>query len=81
MWDARSGDLLRVIRATRDPVDCAVFSSDAKLIAAAIGGTVRIWRNLDLDEWRTLARQRVFRDLTDEERAQYGLPSQPSART
>ena len=68
--------MLRVISGPRGRITDAVLSQDGSIIAAAsVDQTVRLWKNMELTDWLQLARQRVFRELTAEERVQYGLPN------
>ena len=67
VWDVASGEQLATLYGATGNVFGADFSPDDKHVATAVGdGTVRLY-TLDMEELISLARERVTRDLTDEE--------------
>ncbi|MEZ4668769.1 MAG: TIR domain-containing protein [Anaerolineae bacterium] len=73
LWDAKTGEVLQVLMGhTREVLD-AEFSPNGKRIVTASGdSTARIW-DTDYHDFIAYACTRVFRDLTTEERQQYGI--------
>jgi WD40 repeat protein/energy-coupling factor transporter ATP-binding protein EcfA2 len=73
--DVASGnELLRLVGQKND-VNTASFSSDGKrIITASDDKTVRVWRYLTRNALFDYAKTRVFRELTEGERREYGLP-------
>jgi WD40 repeat protein/serine/threonine protein kinase len=67
IWDARTGEERLALHGPYHPVYGVDFSPDGRLLATASSdGTVSLYL-LPLEELRDLARERVTRDLTDEE--------------
>jgi WD40 repeat protein len=67
VWDVASGEQLATLYGGTGNVFGADFSPDDKHVATAVGdGTVRLY-TLEMEELISLARERVTRELTDEE--------------
>jgi WD40 repeat protein len=82
LWDANTGRLLRVFLGHTAGVTHGIFSSDnLYILTGSNDGTVRLWANdgtarpWDTDYYDTIkwACSRLARDLTDDERKQYGI--------
>jgi WD40 repeat protein len=63
----------------QDKVTSVVWSADSRrLLTASFDGTARIWpAKPDFDRLQAVARNRVFRSLTEEERRAHMLPAGP----
>jgi serine/threonine protein kinase/WD40 repeat protein len=75
IWDAVTGELVRVLdNGTTAPIFYAEFSPDGKSIVtgSAQDDRVYIWQ-VDLEATIATLCQRPMADLTDEQRAQYGI--------
>ena len=71
LWDVATGLEIRSFISHTGPVRSAVFSPDGKLIlTASADRTARLW-DTDYHDTMTLVCDHLFRDLTEEERAQY----------
>ena len=77
LWDAASGQELRVLRGHEGPVNSAVFSPDgARVLTASRDQTARLW-----ETWPTVhalvdeAQRRMPRQLTAEQERRFGLRS------
>ncbi|HYF11742.1 MAG TPA: WD40 repeat domain-containing protein, partial [Actinomycetota bacterium] len=71
LWDAATGDEVMTFFGHDRIVNTVAFSPDGRVLATASGdGTVAL-RLLPVDELRALARDRVTRELTDEECRRY----------
>ena len=57
-------------------VTCLAWQPDGhQVVTGSADGTARLWANhVDLDELTAVARTRVFRGLTDDERRAHLLP-------
>lgn len=73
LWDADSGQPLHVLRAHTGALVAATFGPDGRTFATACTDTVQVWASLTRDALVALARSRAFRELTPEERREYGL--------
>jgi WD40 repeat protein len=75
VWEAATGDLVARLGPFPEPVTSASFSQDEnEILVADEGGSARIYRCdacQPLAQLRRLARSRLDRDLTEEERAAY----------
>jgi WD40 repeat protein len=71
LWDAGSGAELMTFFGHDRIVHSVAFSPDGRFLATASGDGTVMLRLLPIDELRELARERVTRDLTDEECARY----------
>jgi WD domain, G-beta repeat len=71
LWDARTGDELITLFGHDRIVHTVAFSPDGRLLATASGDGTVMLRLLPIDELRALARERVTRELTDEECERY----------
>jgi WD40 repeat protein len=76
IWDARTLTLLRTFKQP-DPVSMATFTPDSRsVLTLDDGGAVRLWDACtacgDPKALLTLARTRVTRDLTPQERRTFG---------
>ncbi|GAA4141918.1 WD40 repeat domain-containing protein [Actinomadura keratinilytica] len=76
VWDARRGTEVGIIGVHRDRVTSAVWTPDSRyVITGSFDGTARLWKaETDLDELKAVARTRVFRPLSDDERRAHMLP-------
>jgi len=71
LWDAETGRLRLTLRGHDSVVARAVFSPDDTMLASTgADGVVRLWA-LDLDDLVAIARDKVTRDLTDDECRQF----------
>ena len=76
VWDAASGQLRATFDGHTGAVASAAWSPDGKaIVTASVDGTAQIDHLFALEDLLALAQQRVGRDFTDAERAQYSLPS------
>jgi WD40 repeat protein len=75
VWDLISGqELQRFIGHEHALLSWGTFSPDGtRVVTASYDGTARIWRALTCEALVVFARTRVFRELTPEERREYGL--------
>lgn len=85
LWDADSGQALRVLRGHAGRVTSARLSVDARtIVTAGDDGTVRLWTCDECRPFDEVARDVatwIGRELTPDERRQYGLPDRsPAAR-
>ena len=75
LWDAASGVPIHALRGHEDSVYSVAFSPDGeRLVTGSYDNTARLWRALTRDKLVEFARTRVYRELTQDERRQYGLP-------
>lgn len=79
VWDAATGNETGVVGVHQGKVASIAWSPEgSRLLTASSDGTARIWAaEPDLERLRALARTRVFRTLTEEERRHHMLPSAP----
>ena len=74
VWDANTGQELMTLTGHDDWVNSAVYSPDGKRIATAgRHGIVQVYTT-DMDELLEIAKSRVTRQLTAEEKEKYGVP-------
>ncbi|TDQ55404.1 WD40 repeat domain-containing protein [Actinorugispora endophytica] len=75
LWEPRDGSEIGVIGMHRDRVTCVDWTSDARsVVSGSFDTTVRVWpAEVDLERLQLLARRRVFRSLTVEERRAHML--------
>ena len=76
LWDVTTGKELRRFAGHTDSVNGADFSSGGKtVVTTSADGTVRLWYR-DINDTIASLCGRLLRDLTDGERAQYGIQDQ-----
>ncbi|MEJ8848026.1 hypothetical protein [Variovorax rhizosphaerae] len=83
LWDVASGKELRVLRGHEGTVTSAQFSHDGKMVLTASTNTVRLWdcpECRSIDEVAPEVARRVGRELTEDERRQFGLNPLQSTR-
>jgi WD40 repeat protein len=83
IWHERGHVEVAVLHGHRDWIESIAWSPDGtRVVTASRDRTVRIWdASADLDSAVARARSRVFRQLTEQERAAAMLPGQPSDTT
>ncbi|MFN2215551.1 MAG: toll/interleukin-1 receptor domain-containing protein [Anaerolineales bacterium] len=73
LWDIASGKLLRTFNGHTAEVTNVAFMPDGKhIVTASLDGTIRVWQT-DYRDLVDYACTRVGRDLTQDERIQYGI--------
>jgi len=73
LWNTATGEEIRQLIGHTDNVTSVAFSLDGRwVITGSWDGTARLW-DTDWHDFVDYACTRVFRDLTDEERQQYGI--------
>jgi WD40 repeat protein len=73
LWDAATGEELRTLVGHTGPVNSVAFSPDGKtMLTGSDDGTARLW-DVDYHDTVRFACSRIWRDLTDDERAEYGI--------
>jgi hypothetical protein len=79
VWDAQSGNSLAVLQGHQSAVNSAVFSPDGqRVLTASWDHTVRVWRSFpDIKALLTYANTIVPRQLTDRQRHQFFLDTEP----
>jgi WD40 repeat protein len=79
LWNTETGKVVRVLAGHSDGVYRVLFTPDGKhLLSFSRDGTARLW-NVDLRATVRLACDQLFRDLSEQERGQYGVAdTQPS---
>ena len=80
VWSATTFEEVAVVGVHQDKVTSVAWSDDsAQLLTGSADGTARVWpAEPDFDRLEAIARARVFRTLTEEERRHYMLPLDPS---
>ena len=74
IWDAKTGQELFTLTGHDDVVRSAAYSPDGRRIVTADGdGAVQIYTT-DMDELLEIAKSRVTRQLTVEEKKRYRVP-------
>jgi WD40 repeat protein len=78
VWDAAGGQLIQLLTVADSLARSARFSPDGRLLVTTEDeGSAKVWPALAADDLVARARDRAFRPLTADERAEYGLS--PSA--
>ena len=76
LWDAQTGQELRRFAGHADDVRYVAFSPDGKyILTASQDGTARLWLT-DLDDTIRAVCALITRDLTSDERVQFGISDQ-----
>ena len=80
IWDAETGSQLTVAGVQADRAEAVAWSPDAtRLASASRDGTARLWdATLSLAAIAGIARSRLLRSLTTDERRNLMLPTEPS---
>ena len=85
LWDVASGKELRALRGHEGAVLSAQFSADGKTVLTASGDkTARLWDCAEcrpVDVLATEVARKLARELTENERRQFGLPPVRSPRS
>jgi|GEM_PF-2707211 len=80
LWDMATMQQLRVYNNHTNWVWEAIFTPDSQRVASAgVDRTVQVWQ-VDLDNLIADTCRRLFRDLTEEERARFGIDDDPTCR-
>lgn len=78
VWDARTGDVILDLRGHTGAVADVAWSPDGtRIVTASWDGKARVWEDATPEGLVVKAKTRVFRSLTRQERASYGLPAEP----
>jgi WD40 repeat protein len=81
LWDVASGQSLRTLQGHTGRVTSVAFSLDGKtVVSGSSDRTLRVWaviRGQELIDW--VLANRYIPELTDEQRARYGLEPAPAA--
>ena len=73
LWETQTGKLVRVLAGHDDGIYRLLFTPDGNhLLSFGHDGTARLW-NVDLGATVQLACDQLFRDLSQQERDQYGV--------
>jgi WD40 repeat protein/serine/threonine protein kinase/DNA-binding XRE family transcriptional regulator len=83
LWDIQTGQELRRFVGHAGPVEIAIFTPDGRMVLTGSGDrTARLWYT-QIDDTVKMLCSRLLRDLTPDERAQYGIadtaPTCPTA--
>jgi len=74
VWDTQTGTELFTLTGHDSKVHSAGYSPDGRrIVTASSDGTVQIYTT-DMDELLEIAKSRVTRQLTAEEKEKYGVP-------
>jgi uncharacterized protein with WD repeat len=74
VWDAETGQELLTLKGHDSSVNSVAYSPDGQRIAAAGGDSIVQIYTTDMDELLEIAKSRVTRQLTAEEKEKYGVP-------
>jgi WD40 repeat protein len=73
LWDLRTGAVVRVFPSDTNGIVAVAFSRDGtQVLTSSIDGTTRTW-NVDYRATTTYLCGQLRRDLSDDERVQYGI--------
>ncbi|GAA2723997.1 hypothetical protein GCM10010439_20620 [Actinocorallia aurantiaca] len=77
VWNARTHAEIGVVGVHRDRLTRVVWTPDSsRLVTGSFDGTIRVWQaDMDLEELKDRARNRVFRALSEQERLAHLLPA------